>query len=331
MCPSFDKSELEQSCDIDALMKVWAETGRQMAQGLDSNCFEVSEVVVIAIDCSKSMSKPLLNTPQSTYNGVDVELSIHDVDANLADFTFKLIIEDKQTGIWLAVQILGLKFSSVSTEALFRAARAHRDRMIENKREEDRQAVIASQQQEAEAEADATTVSSSEFLVPDGFLCPISHSIMSDPVLAGDGRTYEREAITEWLEKHSTSPVTREELISTALTPNYALRDVIEQLKTRADFRVRNRLVALTPKRLFHIVSNGLRREYNVESRSQAEELFLNSVVTNQPSIMNFRYRGTPVARTEEDIVAEKAKWSFHPDSHDSSVLYAINQPVGNL
>jgi len=293
-----------------------------MAQGLDSNCFEVSEVVVIAIDCSKSMSKPLLNDPQSTYDGVDVELSIHDVDANLADFTFKLMIEDNQKGIWLAVQILGLKFSSVSTEALFRAARAHRGRMIENKREQDRQAIMASQAAEAEAEAEAaaTTLSSSEFLVPDGFLCPITHSIMSDPVLASDGRTYEREAIIEWLEKHSTSPVTREELTSTALISNYALRDVIGQLKTRADFRVRNRLVALTPKRFFHIVSNGLRREYNVESRAQAEELFLNSV----------QYRGTPVARTEADIVAEKAKWSFHPDAHDSSVLYAINQPVGN-
>ena len=330
MCPSFDERELEQSCDIDALMKVWTETGREMAQGLDSNCFEVSEVVVIAIDCSKSMSKPLLNDPHSTYDGVDVELSIHDVDANLADFTFKLMIEDNQKGIWLAAQILGFEFSSASTQAVFRAATTHRGRMLENKREQDRQAIMASQAAEAEAEAAATTVSSSEFLVPDGFLCPITHSIMSDPVLASDGRTYEREAITEWLEKHSTSPVTREELTSTGLTPNYALRDVIVQLKTRTDFRVRNRLVALTPKRFFHIVSNGLRREYNVESRAQAEELFLNSVVTNQPSIMNFQYRGTPVARTEADIVAEKAKWSFHPDAHDSSVLYAINQPVGN-
>ena len=29
-----------------------------------------------------------------------------------------------------------------------------------------------------------------------------------DPVRAGDGRTYERSAITAWLDKHDTSPMT---------------------------------------------------------------------------------------------------------------------------
>jgi hypothetical protein len=40
----------------------------------------------------------------------------------------------------------------------------------------------------------------SEFPQAADFLCPISGKLMADPVMAGDGFTYEREAIEEWLE-----------------------------------------------------------------------------------------------------------------------------------
>jgi hypothetical protein len=35
---------------------------------------------------------------------------------------------------------------------------------------------------------------------PAAYLCPISHELMSDPVVACDGHTYERHSITEWLQ-----------------------------------------------------------------------------------------------------------------------------------
>lgn len=35
---------------------------------------------------------------------------------------------------------------------------------------------------------------------PAAYLCPISHELMSDPVVACDGHTYERRAITEWMQ-----------------------------------------------------------------------------------------------------------------------------------
>ena len=64
---------------------------------------------------------------------------------------------------------------------------------------------------------------------PEEFICPITQVIMVDPVLASDGRTYERSAITEWLRTHSTSPITRETMLAKSLTPNYALKSMIER------------------------------------------------------------------------------------------------------
>ena len=65
--------------------------------------------------------------------------------------------------------------------------------------------------------------------IPNEYLCPITQSVMADPVLGSDGRTYERSAITEWLRTHNTSPITREVMTTASLKPNYALRSLIER------------------------------------------------------------------------------------------------------
>jgi hypothetical protein len=66
---------------------------------------------------------------------------------------------------------------------------------------------------------------------PEEFICPITQTIMVDPVLGSDGRTYERIAITEWLRTHTTSPITREPMTTASLTSNYALKSMIERHK----------------------------------------------------------------------------------------------------
>ena len=63
--------------------------------------------------------------------------------------------------------------------------------------------------------------------MPDDYICPITSEIMTDPVSALDGFTYERAAITEWLRTKDTSPKTGATLESKALIPNYNLRSVI--------------------------------------------------------------------------------------------------------
>ena len=60
---------------------------------------------------------------------------------------------------------------------------------------------------EAEAPAEAATSPGDE---PPELLCPITLSMMGDPVVANDGHSYERAAIATWLATHDTSPQTRE-------------------------------------------------------------------------------------------------------------------------
>eukprot|EP00762_Andalucia_godoyi_P005803 ANDGO_06983.mRNA.1 Protein spotted leaf 11 len=64
--------------------------------------------------------------------------------------------------------------------------------------------------------------------IPDEFLCPITKSVMKDPVIGPDGQTYERPAIEQWLQGHHDSPITRIPMMASQLVPNYALKNMIQ-------------------------------------------------------------------------------------------------------
>lgn len=55
---------------------------------------------------------------------------------------------------------------------------------------------------------------------------------MTEPVVAADGQTYEREAITEWFKENTKSPNTGLELPNTDLIPNLVLKNVIHKINT---------------------------------------------------------------------------------------------------
>lgn len=66
---------------------------------------------------------------------------------------------------------------------------------------------------------------------PHRIVCPITQLPMRDPVLlAGDGHTYEREAILRWLAENPRSPMTGLALIepgARAVFPNVTLRGMM--------------------------------------------------------------------------------------------------------
>ncbi|KAK9817648.1 hypothetical protein WJX72_000140 [[Myrmecia] bisecta] len=57
--------------------------------------------------------------------------------------------------------------------------------------------------------------------------CPITQVIMTDPVIAADGHTYERAAIESWFSRHDTGPMTNEVVEHKLLIPNIAMRRLI--------------------------------------------------------------------------------------------------------
>lgn len=65
------------------------------------------------------------------------------------------------------------------------------------------------------------------YVPPVATLCPITLQVMENPVLlAGDGHTYEKRAITAWLKRKHTSPLTNLPLADAtkrALYPNRAM------------------------------------------------------------------------------------------------------------
>ena len=66
---------------------------------------------------------------------------------------------------------------------------------------------------------------------PAECLCPISHELMTDPVVCSDGHTYDRKGIETWFRQgKQTSPLTGAVLTSKNLVPNHALRSLIESL-----------------------------------------------------------------------------------------------------
>ncbi|XP_071735383.1 putative U-box domain-containing protein 50 isoform X2 [Rutidosis leptorrhynchoides] len=71
--------------------------------------------------------------------------------------------------------------------------------------------------------------SDDETIIPSFFYCPILQDIMKDPYLASDGFSYELGSIKKWLDMgHNTSPMTNLVLQHKHLTPNYALRSLIQ-------------------------------------------------------------------------------------------------------
>jgi hypothetical protein len=66
-----------------------------------------------------------------------------------------------------------------------------------------------------------------EIKIPEQFICPISLEIMLDPVICEDGHTYDRSSISKLT--NPKSPITRQPINLNKLTPNIALRQLIEK------------------------------------------------------------------------------------------------------
>ena len=63
--------------------------------------------------------------------------------------------------------------------------------------------------------------------IPTSFLCPITHNIMTNPYIDNEGNSYSYDAICKWLERNTSSPITRNVLLKSHLKPNRALLDII--------------------------------------------------------------------------------------------------------
>ena len=64
--------------------------------------------------------------------------------------------------------------------------------------------------------------------VPENYVDPIMSLVFVDPVVAGDGMTYERSSIARWLKDHDESPQTRQK-ITPQVFDNHSLRSEMQR------------------------------------------------------------------------------------------------------
>ncbi|KAG2321086.1 hypothetical protein Bca4012_055900 [Brassica carinata] len=75
----------------------------------------------------------------------------------------------------------------------------------------------------------------------EAFICPLTKEVMHDPVTLENGRTFEREAIEKWFKECSETgkppscPITSQTLSSADVSPSIALRNTIQEWRSRND------------------------------------------------------------------------------------------------
>ncbi|CAH1239247.1 MALRD1 [Branchiostoma lanceolatum] len=76
-------------------------------------------------------------------------------------------------------------------------------------------------------------------IVPSKYICPISNSVMKDPVRANDSYIYDRSAITAWYERNGCTPNMK--VHGLELQPVEDLREEIDSFRKRRQKRANNR------------------------------------------------------------------------------------------
>ncbi|KAL4466107.1 hypothetical protein ABPG74_004344 [Tetrahymena malaccensis] len=69
--------------------------------------------------------------------------------------------------------------------------------------------------------------------LPDSYFCPLTHQIMDEPTTAGDGQTYEKLAIENFIKQKGVSPITGKELDINQLQENKELKNEIDSIRDK--------------------------------------------------------------------------------------------------
>lgn len=80
-----------------------------------------------------------------------------------------------------------------------------------------------------------TTMARSAASPPSSFTCPLSLSLMEDPVQDTCGHNFERSAIIAWMQPNRCCPISRKPLSTEDLRPNHALAEQMERWKWQRD------------------------------------------------------------------------------------------------
>jgi hypothetical protein len=99
-----------------------------------------------------------------------------------------------------------------------------------------------------------TLIQNEETSSENNLICPITHKIFQDPVLAGDGHVYERAAIVKWIQTNGTSPITLEPLNIDDLVPEENIKRLYQRPQIPVTYSAGNEEVTLSPLQVSQIL-----------------------------------------------------------------------------
>jgi len=107
--------------------------------------------------------------------------------------------------------------------------------------------------------------------IPERFICPLTLEVYTDPLMSRKGLSFEREAITEWLDRgNATCPLTREPLGYRGLVPNAKLRLEVEDWKQKHGYEL-------------------LPRDAHRTTQKEKQPLFVMMAADQNPTLVFFR------------------------------------------
>lgn len=124
-------------------------------------------------------------------------------------------------------------------------------------------------------------ISTKEINIPEEFLCPISREIMTDPVVAADGHSYQKDSIKEWFSRGKLkSPLDGLNLSTTLLYDNKNLKKLIREYVSR-----------LSKERLTELISAN--KDYDITTiilkAAELSSNYINRTQKNYEKIENFK------------------------------------------
>ena len=88
--------------------------------------------------------------------------------------------------------------------------------------------------------------------IDDEFICPITFQFIIDPILAPDGKIYEKKVIEQWLEKNPISPITSKPMTLLQLVPNLFVNRLLKEKLDEIDSFLARRFALMNSLRISH-------------------------------------------------------------------------------
>ena len=146
---------------------------------------------------------------------------------------------------------------------------------------------------------------------PSSFVCPITHKVMVDPVFTADGHSYERKAISKWLEGHKTSPLTNLHLDHQLLTSNHALKNAINEwtASEKSNLPVPESLTTTPPRLKIEIKNSGTDETFFAHMLPDAKVGYLKAKIQKKTGIARENQRICCYGKVlQDDIILSSCK-----------------------